>query len=354
LEAEAAAASVLAGIEAAAGSQPTLEAQVSPGTISEIGNGGSPNLALPDFSQPVQGHRAQAFAVRWTPDMPELPAEVAAVRALEGPRFVGVGVEEWREQASPRTDELSAEDIQIVESGQPIRGNLIAFPRELVAARKARARRAEGPYAALEAATQLSIFEVDPGAISTEPAATAGSWDEAAPLGWTAPEWSAIELDAQPARGEADEYMEEPVLQPVSASAIEPAPVSLRLLAAVVDVALIMAAVLVAAVMAAANAKALPGIHEAEVYAGLALLVAGAAYQALFFTLGRVTPGMKYVQISLCTLEGHSPTRAQRRRRLAWLFLSVLPVGLGFGWALFDDDRLTWHDRLSGTYPRRY
>jgi len=32
--------------------------------------------------------------------------------------------------------------------------------------------------------------------------------------------------------------------------------------------------------------------------------------------------------------------------------LSILPLGLGLAWALFDEDRLTWHDRLSGTYPR--
>ena len=33
--------------------------------------------------------------------------------------------------------------------------------------------------------------------------------------------------------------------------------------------------------------------------------------------------------------------------------LSVLPVGLGLAWALFDDNRLTWHDRLSQTYLRK-
>jgi hypothetical protein len=32
--------------------------------------------------------------------------------------------------------------------------------------------------------------------------------------------------------------------------------------------------------------------------------------------------------------------------------LSVLPLGLGLAWSVFDEDRLTWHDRLSGTYLR--
>jgi len=37
--------------------------------------------------------------------------------------------------------------------------------------------------------------------------------------------------------------------------------------------------------------------------------------------------------------------------------LSLLPLGLGFWWALVDPDRCAWHDRLSGTrlvlLPRR-
>jgi hypothetical protein len=35
------------------------------------------------------------------------------------------------------------------------------------------------------------------------------------------------------------------------------------------------------------------------------------------------------------------------------LLLSVLPVGLGAAWLLFDDDHLCWHDRLSKTYLRK-
>jgi len=31
----------------------------------------------------------------------------------------------------------------------------------------------------------------------------------------------------------------------------------------------------------------------------------------------------------------------------------VLPLGLGFVWALFDDESLAWHDRLSKTYLRK-
>ena len=52
----------------------------------------------------------------------------------------------------------------------PLPANLIEFPRELVATRKARPRLAEGPLREeLPPEPQLRIFEVEPEQISTEP-----------------------------------------------------------------------------------------------------------------------------------------------------------------------------------------
>ena len=82
----------------------------------------------------------------------------------------------------------------------PLPANLIEFPRQLVASRKARPRYAEGPLrdesTTPPADCQLRIFEVDPAQISTRPAADAdaasGPAGEAAP----APQWTSIWLDA--------------------------------------------------------------------------------------------------------------------------------------------------------------
>jgi uncharacterized RDD family membrane protein YckC len=65
------------------------------------------------------------------------------------------------------------------------------------------------------------------------------------------------------------------------------------------------------------------------------------------------TPGMRYAGIALSTFEDDSPTRAQLRRRLGAIALSLLPVGLGFAWSVFDEDHLSWHDRISQTYLRK-
>lgn len=235
--------------------------------------------------------------------------------------------------------EMPAEEIS-AEDAEPIHGNLIEFPRELVATRKIRPRLAEGPYGSSRSA-QLSIFEVDPGAVSTEAEAA-----ESNAVEWNRAEWSGIELGAEP----AVEAME-----PVAAAAyaeIDLAPLSRRLLAAVVDAALISAAVLAAAALFAANATALPGPREMGMGAAAAFVAVTALYELMFFMMAPTTPGMRYAHIGLCTFGNEHPTRQQRWRRLAAMGLSVLPAGLGLVWSLFDEERLCWHDRLSQTYLR--
>jgi uncharacterized RDD family membrane protein YckC len=125
-------------------------------------------------------------------------------------------------------------------------------------------------------------------------------------------------------------------------------------MAAVVDGALITGAFLAAAMVAATHVHQMPALKVIEIGSALALLAIGALYNALFLTLAEGTPGMKYAHISLCTFEDESPSGFQRRKRLVALILSLLPVGLGVAWAIFDEDHLTWHDRLSGTYLRRF
>ena len=128
---------------------------------------------------------------------------------------------------------------------------------------------------------------------------------------------------------------------------------SRRLLAIVVDCTLIAAALVGAAMLAASNVSELPGVRALEFGAAIALLAIGVAYHVCFMTLARATPGMKYAGIELNTFSGHTTTRGQRCGRMLALLLSVLPLGLGVVWALFDDGDLTWHDRLSKTYLRK-
>jgi hypothetical protein len=42
------------------------------------------------------------------------------------------------------------------------------------------------------------------------------------------------------------------------------------------------------------------------------------------------------------------------RRRIIAILLSAVPFGLGFIWAALDEEKLSWHDRVSGMYQREY
>ena len=148
------------------------------------------------------------------------------------------------------------------------------------------------------------------------------------------------------------ELLEEPEPQPQTAPQIELASVSRRVLASFVDFTLVAGAIVAAAALAANNATQMPGLRVVEIGLLAALVVAASAYKVLFFTLAGATPGMRYARLELATFDGGVPTRRQRWIRLAAVALSILPVGLGFAWAIFDDQHLTWHDRFSKTYLR--
>ena len=230
--------------------------------------------------------------------------------------------------------------------------NLIEFPRQLVAPRKARPRLAEGPLReeadhAAEAA-QLRIFEVEATQISTTPAVESA-----------APEWSSILLAAHPVSAvvEAPEAPFQPIFSP------QTAPFSLRLMAAIVDGCIITAALLAftavfAFTVGRASADhpvgALINLQIAGVGAAVTLAVFTLIYQFLFFSFSEATPGMRYARIGLCTFSDDNPTRAAMRRRIFAIVLAACPLGIGFLWAWLDEDGLGWHDRISRMYQRSY
>lgn len=269
----------------------------------------------------------------------------ASAHATASPRIDEEVHQAWREPVDFYTE---AQAVSTVDP-QPIHGNLIEFPYELVAARKVRPRRAEGIYASFqEAEPQLSIFEVDPTTISSRPDVVEQRVEA---HGQSGPEWADLKLEAT----QQQALVAEPVAEVTRSKAIQlqAAPMSLRVLAAVVDFGLVSISTLAVAAVVAVNATVLPTIREAEVGGGLLFAAIAVVYLAISYTLARATPGMKYAMLSLRTFDGKRPTREQRCRRLGALALSMLPVGLGAVWALFDDEHLAWHDRWSGTYLRR-
>jgi uncharacterized RDD family membrane protein YckC len=73
-------------------------------------------------------------------------------------------------------------------------------------------------------------------------------------------------------------------------------------------------------------------------------------YFALFTVFGATTPGMMFRGLQVMSFSGDTPTPRQMLLRSAGYMLSAGMCFIGFLWALWDEDQLTWHDRLSKTY----
>jgi uncharacterized RDD family membrane protein YckC len=255
----------------------------------------------------------------------------------------------------------------------PIPANLIEFPRQLVAPRKARPRYAEGPLRDEEVPppgdAQLRIFEVETAQISTTPETTETP----------SPQWTSIWLDALHPIGSmsaTDQALpsSHEKLVPTHDSHPFPRPhcasISRRVRAAAIDGAFILMGFLVFAAtsLVASGSTAHTSLTQLLLSAATgpaatrpplgamaaALVIFYLLYQMLFFSLSEATPGMRSARIAFCTFADENPTRRAVRRRALAVLVSILPFGLGFLWATLDDDRLAWHDRLTRIYQRSY
>jgi uncharacterized RDD family membrane protein YckC len=73
-------------------------------------------------------------------------------------------------------------------------------------------------------------------------------------------------------------------------------------------------------------------------------------YFALFTIFGGTTPGMMVRGLQVVSFSGEPPTPRQMLWRSAGYVLSAGTFFLGFLWSMWDEDALTWHDRVSHTY----
>lgn len=142
--------------------------------------------------------------------------------------------------------------------------------------------------------------------------------------------------EPHPAR---DEY----ALQPV-------APIEERQMAAAIDVACLLFAyggilALFGAVGGEFTMNKLSGAVGLATFAIVYL-----QYFALFTIFGGTTPGMMLRGLQVIGFSGEPPTPRQMLMRSAGYMLSAGTFFLGFLWSMWDEDSLTWHDRISRTY----
>jgi hypothetical protein len=260
-----------------------------------------------------------------------------------------VAAEEMAELDDEIEFRLAPEFDDLVLGTQAIPANIIEFPRQLVASRKARPRLAEGPLLADGTPEpQLRIFEVEQAQISAEPEMTAMA---------EAPEWQGLLLGAGTTTEASAQISRQLEAQLQLDQQLYVAPVARRMLSVTVDGLCIAAglasfsAVVVKIAGEALRATPRPLLGGAA--AGVFVLFA-VIYQLLFFTLNDATPGMRATRLAFCTFREKNPTRKAIRRRMVSTALAACPLGLGLAWMLLDDDRLGWHDRMSRMYLRSY
>ncbi len=392
---------------AAAAAQAALEAHEAAQAVTDV------LLAGIDMDQSRAGDSHSASRIEFAPEPEPIPAPVhyrvdpASLPAARRNQSSQSGQPQsgTRPTVDPHPHIVDPFEEALVAPAQALPARVLEFPRELVAARKARPRLAEGPLlepGAEPEKTQLRIFEVEPEAISHEP--VQGMMPNSAlSEGPLMSGWSSIRLDAIPryaavaASEMADEAMSDESMadksmrstrgrtrsqgtpfssraaregapssnarkrSPVQSrsSLVDMLPLHVaslgdRLIAVLVDAALVLFAFLLFVVVFVACTAHPPTGKPAMIAAGSALVGFFALYQWLFFTFAERTPGMHFAKIALCTFEDENPVRKTLQRRVGAFFLAALPLGLGFLWALLDDDRLGWHDRMTRTYQRSY
>jgi uncharacterized RDD family membrane protein YckC len=125
----------------------------------------------------------------------------------------------------------------------------------------------------------------------------------------------------------------------------------LRRLAAIMYDTLLVAAVLF---MATVPFIAVRGGEPVEIGDNtsyrVALVIVIYTFFVGFWTRSGRTLGMQSWGLQLETMNGGRPTLATASVRFIAAIVSWAPFGLGFLWQLWDKDRLTWHDRISGTH----
>lgn len=121
--------------------------------------------------------------------------------------------------------------------------------------------------------------------------------------------------------------------------------------AAAVDSVLALAALAVfAGIFYFAGADVVLTKQTVPFYAAAAFLIV-LFYRALFCIANQDTPGVRWTGLQILDFDGRVPTRRQRWHRLLGGVVGSIAAGIGLIWAIFDEERLTWHDHMSKTFP---
>jgi len=93
--------------------------------------------------------------------------------------------------------------------------------------------------------------------------------------------------------------------------------------------------------------KRIAGIYAAGFF------VLATIYFFLFMISASQTPGMKQRQLTVVSQDGSPLDPVSACMRGFGYLVSILPLMLGFLWAVIDPEHLTWADKVSGNYIKK-
>ena len=131
----------------------------------------------------------------------------------------------------------------------------------------------------------------------------------------------------------------------------------IRRLGAILYDSLLVLALMILATLAFIAVRDGESVASGEALYRIVLLAIAYLFYVGYWSRHGRTLGMQSWRLQLETANGEVPDIARASLRFFAALLSLLPMGLGFWWQLWDKDDLSWHDRLSGTrlryYPKR-
>ncbi len=132
------------------------------------------------------------------------------------------------------------------------------------------------------------------------------------------------------------------------------APVALplhRVMAAAVDATMVLIGIgIFAAMLLLSGADLVLNSATLAVYAA-AILLTLMGYRLMWCLADTDSLGMRVCGLRLITFDGMIPDRRQRMQRALAGCISTMAGALGLVWALVDEEKLTWHDHMSKTFP---
>jgi len=131
---------------------------------------------------------------------------------------------------------------------------------------------------------------------------------------------------------------------------LQSSPRAQRIFAAAIDAAIVALALAGFAALFLKITASIPPLPQALGTGAFVAAIFWAIYQYLLLVASGATPGLKLARLRLSRFDGSPAPRSLRRWRVLASVLSAASLGLGYAWCFFDEDQLSWHDRITRTH----